>query len=94
MKFDLRTAKPQCIAIDPQNPDRVYWGTSDNGLWKTDDCGQSWTVTGKDDISSPQIMAVRVTPLNTANRFSKVYAGTEPSALYISNDGGDTWEIC
>jgi photosystem II stability/assembly factor-like uncharacterized protein len=92
MKFNPQIAKPQCIAIDPQNPDRAYWGTFDNGLWKTDDCGQTWISTGKDDISSPQIMSVAVSSLNSGNRFNKVYAGTEPSALYISNDGCDTWE--
>ena len=26
------------------------------------------------------------------NSFSRVYIGTEPSALYISNDGGESWE--
>jgi photosystem II stability/assembly factor-like uncharacterized protein len=31
--------------------------------------------------------------LNGGNRFNKVYAGTEPSAVYISDDGGDTWNV-
>jgi photosystem II stability/assembly factor-like uncharacterized protein len=80
------------LAFDPQNPDRAYWGTFDNGLWKTDDRGQTWSNTGKDAISSPQIMSVAVSPLNGGNRFNRVYAGTEPSAFYISNDGGESWE--
>ena len=38
-------------------------------------------------------MSVAVSSLNdSGNKFNKVYAGTEPSALYISNDGGDSWE--
>jgi hypothetical protein len=91
-KSDPPRAKPSCLAFDPQNPDRAYWGTYDNGLWKTDDRGQSWGNIGKDPFSSPQIMSVAVSSLNSGNRFNKVYAGTEPSALYVSNDGGDTWE--
>ena len=30
--------------------------------------------------------------LHGGNRFNRVYAGTEPSAFYISNDGGESWE--
>ena len=37
-------------------------------------------------------MSVAVSPLNSQNKFNKVYAGTDPTALYISNDGGDSWE--
>jgi hypothetical protein len=39
-------------------------------------------------------MSVAVSSLNPngGNKFSIVYAGTEPSALYISNNGGDSWE--
>ena len=35
-------------------------------------------------------MSVAVSSLNpnSGNKFNKVYAGTEPSAIYISNDGG------
>ena len=29
--------KPSCIAFDPQNSNRAYWGIFDNGLWKTED---------------------------------------------------------
>jgi hypothetical protein len=70
LKSDLQRAKPPCVAFDPQNPDRAYWGTFDNGLWKTDDRGQTWSNTGKDAISSSQIMSVAVSPLNDGNRFN------------------------
>ena len=84
---------PQCIAFDPQHRNRAYWGTFDNGMLKTDDRGQSWINVGSDVISSPQIMSVAVSSLNGGKaRYNKVYAGTEPTALYVSNDGGDTWE--
>jgi photosystem II stability/assembly factor-like uncharacterized protein len=38
------------------------------------------------------ITSVAVSSLNDKNKFNEVYAGTEPSALYTSNDGGDSWE--
>jgi photosystem II stability/assembly factor-like uncharacterized protein len=61
-------------------------------VWKTDDGGKTWSNIGKDVISNPYIMSVAVSSLNSGNKFNKVYAGTDPSALYISNDGGDSWE--
>src|SRR5687767_12080728 len=90
----LKGTDPQSIEFDALIPDRAYCGTFGNGLWKTDDGGQTWSNIGKDDISSPNVMSVAVSPLNpsSGNRFNKVYVGTEPSALHISNDGGDSWE--
>jgi photosystem II stability/assembly factor-like uncharacterized protein len=88
----LKRTNPQSIAFDPRNLNRAYCGTFGDGLWKTDDSGQTWNSIGKDVISSPYVMSVSVSPLDHGNKFNKVYVGTEPSALYISNDGGESWE--
>jgi photosystem II stability/assembly factor-like uncharacterized protein len=88
----LKETSPQSIAFDPLNSGRAYCATFGNGLWKTDDNGLTWSNIGKDVISSPYVMSVAVSSLNSGNKFNKVYVGTEPSALYISNDGGDSWE--
>ena len=80
----LKETNPQSIAFDPLNSGRAYCATFGNGLWKTDDDGQTWSNIGKDVISSPYVMSVAVSSLNSRNRFNKVYAGTEPSALVIS----------
>ena len=88
----LKGTDPQIIAFDPQNPSRAYCGTFGDGLWKTDDSGQTWSTIGKDVISSHNVTSVSVSPLDRRNKFNKVYVGTEPSALYISNDGGESWE--
>ena len=88
----LKGTDPQIIAFDPQNPSRAYCGTFGDGLWKTDDSGQTWNSIGKDVIASPYVTSVSVSPLDCRNKFNKVYVGTEPSALYISNDGGESWE--
>jgi photosystem II stability/assembly factor-like uncharacterized protein len=90
----LKGTNPQSIAFDPRNPERAYCGTFGEGLWKTDDGGQTWDNIGKDVISSPYVMSVAVSSLNlnSGNTSNKVYAGTEPSAFYVSNDGGDSWK--
>jgi hypothetical protein len=42
----LKGTSPQCIAFDSRKPNRAYCGTFGNGLWKTDDSGQSWESIG------------------------------------------------
>jgi len=90
----LKGTHPQSISFDPRNLNRAYCGTLGNGLWKSDDRGQTWDNIGKvSSISSPDVMSVSVSPLEQGkDRFNKIYVGTEPSALYTSNDGGESWE--
>jgi photosystem II stability/assembly factor-like uncharacterized protein len=88
----LKGTDPQIIAFDPKNQSRAYCGTFGDGLLKTDDSGQNWKRIGNDTISSQNITSVSVSHLARENSFNRVYVGTEPSALYTSNDGGDSWE--
>jgi photosystem II stability/assembly factor-like uncharacterized protein len=89
----LKGTSPQKIAFDPGNPDHAYCATFGDGLWKTGDGGQTWNNIGKEIISSSYIMSVSVSPLDHRNSFfHQVFVGTEPSAVYISNDGGNSWE--
>ena len=93
----LKGSHPQCIAFDHNNPNRAYCGTLGGGLWKTDDGGQTWNNIAKETISSLDVMSVSVSSLeegggkNSNNGFDTVYAGTEPTAFYRSNDGRETW---
>src|ERR687888_1775615 len=91
----LKGTHPQCIAFDPNNPNRAYCGTFGGGLWKTDDGGQSWDSIGKEAISSSDVMSVSVSSLERGNGkrgFNTIYVGTEPSAFYRSDDGGESWD--
>ena len=44
----LRGSNPQSVAFDPLNSGRAYCATFGNGLWRTDDNGQTWNNIGKD----------------------------------------------
>ena len=37
----LTVAAPRCVAVDPHDPNRVYVGTFDDGLYATDDGGET-----------------------------------------------------
>ena len=82
----LPTVHPRCLVVDPAQPDLVFCGTYDDGLWRSQDKGTTWQRVGEGVIGG------RVTAVST--RKGLVYAGTQPSALYRSDDGGDTWQPC
>jgi hypothetical protein len=43
----------RALAIDPQNPDTVYAGTS-GGVFKTTNCGTSWKIAGGTHCTHPR----------------------------------------
>lgn len=82
-----------CVAVDRPRPARVYCGTFGNGLWRSDDAGLTWNPVGQ-GITNAKIMAVATSESERVGDYSVVWSGTEPSALYRSKDGGDTWQDC
>ncbi len=82
----LQDKSPECVAVDPDRPARLYCGTWGNGLWRSDDTGRTWDPVGP-GISHAEITAVAVSPAERG----VVYAGTEPSAVFRSDNGGETW---
>jgi photosystem II stability/assembly factor-like uncharacterized protein len=92
------------VALDPANPDRVYVGlysgeelfgrpeptTADGlrGVWRSDDGGEHWHDVSA-GLSHPATTSLAVR--GEAGGFGTLYAGSEPSALSISHDGGSTW---
>jgi photosystem II stability/assembly factor-like uncharacterized protein len=93
--------QPVCLAIDPLLPQRVYCGTFGRGLWRSEDAGRTWKPIGDlgvamepnegSGITSAVVTAVAVSATERANGYGVVYAGTEPTALFRSEDGGDSW---
>lgn len=90
---ELEHTRPQCLAIDPHNPQRVYCGTVDRGLWRSTDAGATWHALDA-GITHDRVVALTVDSRDRTNGNSAVYAGTEPSAVFRSDDGGDTWRRC
>jgi photosystem II stability/assembly factor-like uncharacterized protein len=87
----LRGVGARCLAIDPHDPDRLYVGTLERGLYASDDGGLTWTSpdTGLEDS---RVLSVAVSPSHRESGTSVVYAGTEPSNLYRSESGGRRWK--
>jgi photosystem II stability/assembly factor-like uncharacterized protein len=84
IELTLEERGARCLAVDPNDPDAVYVGTSDEGLFRSSDGGRSWDrLSG---VAYPRVTAVAVSPVDGA-----LYAGTEPSSLFVSRNGGESW---
>jgi hypothetical protein len=81
--ISLRGSHAQCLAVDPRDADVVYAGLRDGGVRRTRDGGRSWVDCR---LPGPGVFSVAVSAVDGA-----VYAGTEPSALFRSDDEGNSW---
>src|SRR4051794_38742081 len=76
----LEGSGAQCLAV---NGDAVYVGCRGHGLKRSVDRGDAFEDL---PLREQDVFSVAVGPDGT------VYAGTEPSRLFCSRDGGDSWE--
>lgn len=84
------------IAVHPSNPQIVYTGTANGGLWKSTNFCQSWTSVF-DDQNTSSIGTVAIDPANPeiiycgtgeSNSLRSYYPGT---GIYKSINGGLNW---
>ena len=77
--FALEGSGAQCLARDPARAETVYVGARGTGVWKSEDAGGTWR---KLDFPHPDVFSLAVSAADGA-----VYAGCEPSMLFVSRDG-------
>ena len=73
----------QCLAVDPADPDTVFVGLREGGVRRSVDGGRSWIDC---ELPEPGVFSLAVSAADGA-----VYAGTEPSRLFRSDDKGESW---
>ena len=81
---------PGSVAVDLRSPAQVYCGTAGDGLFRSRDSGRNWEPVGA-GIDHPMVTAVDVVRADEPDGLGIVYAGTEPSAVFRSDNGGDSW---
>jgi photosystem II stability/assembly factor-like uncharacterized protein len=69
------------VATDPGSPERLAAGCRGAGVWESDDGGSTWRDAG---LPAQDVFSVAFGPDGA------LYAGCEPSALYVRRDG-DPW---
>src|SRR3954469_23637179 len=73
----------QCLAVDPNDHETVYAGLVEGGVQRSADGGGTWSDC---DLPEPGVFSLAVSAADGA-----VYAGTEPSRLFQSDDRGESW---
>lgn len=81
----LNDLKVASLAAGPAPGDVVYAGTKGDGVFHSQDQGQTWQPAGLDGKT---IKALAVDPQDPQT----VYAGCRPISMYVTYDGGETWE--
>lgn len=84
VKTMLEGSGMRCLALDPHNSATIYAGSRGKGVWKSLDRGVHW-----ENLQLPEsdVFSLAVSAADGA-----VFAGTEPSHLFVSRDGGQTWQ--
>lgn len=93
---DIKSDGPFAIAVDPVNHGTMYCGTVHQGVYKTTDCGASWTriATGKlgAQVSSGMNWTLVVDPIEPNVVYTNSGYGSNGNGLYKSINGGVDFE--
>ena len=73
--------------VDPTNGATVYVGTLDDGVYKSEDGGATWTPRNE-GLLNLHVSAIVVSPTEPSN----VYVGIDNGGAFLSTDGGATWD--
>jgi photosystem II stability/assembly factor-like uncharacterized protein len=73
----------QCLAVDPADQESLYAGLREGGMRRSVDGGRTWIDC---ELPEPAVFSLAVSAADGA-----VYAGTEPSRLFRSDDRGESW---
>jgi photosystem II stability/assembly factor-like uncharacterized protein len=81
--LSLAGSGAQCLALDPADPETLYAGLREEGVRRSRDGGRNWVDC---KLPEPAVFSLAVSAAD-----GSVYAGTEPSRLFRSDDRGDSW---
>lgn len=93
---DWRTTGPQggdvrALVVDPNNPDRFYFGTLDGQIYTSGDGGKHWQLLY--NFGKPRMFVdnIIVDPRNSKVLYVGAHRHNQPGGFFKSTDGGMTW---
>lgn len=93
---DWRTTGPpggdvRALVVDPQNPDRFYFGTLDGQIYTSSDGGKHWKLLY--NFGKPRLFVdnIIVDPRNSRVLYVGAHRHNLPGGFFKSSDGGATW---
>jgi photosystem II stability/assembly factor-like uncharacterized protein len=93
---DWRTTGPQggdvrALVVDPNDPDRFYFGTLDGQIYTSADGGKQWHLLY--NFGKPRMFVdnIIVDPRNSRVLYVGAHRHNQPGGFFKSTDGGATW---
>ncbi len=92
---DLRSSGER-LAVDPNNSSVVYFGSREQGLWRSTDGGTTWAqITGLPNGAAPQgvgWVAFDPTSGSSGTSSKRLWVGIAKEGVFQSDDAGATWK--
>jgi photosystem II stability/assembly factor-like uncharacterized protein len=76
------------VAVSPSSPNRVFAATRGDGVWLSEDFGETWKKPCYGKRGPGKVRCLTIDPHDP----DTLYAGTEPIDVFISRDAGKSWE--
>ena len=84
----LRNWEVMELAVSEQRPNQVFAGTRGDGVWVSEDFGQSWVKPSYGRRGPGKVRSVTIDPHDPR----RLYAGCEPIDIFVSEDAGANWQ--
>jgi photosystem II stability/assembly factor-like uncharacterized protein len=81
----------RALVVDPNDPQRFYFGTLDGQIYVSTDGGRNWRLLV--NLNRPRLFVdhIIVDPRNSKVLYVATHRHKEPGGFFKSNDGGLTW---
>lgn len=79
------------LVIDPQDPQRLYFGTLDGQIYTSADGGGAWSRVANFNRPGLYMDHLIVDPRNSRTIYAAAHRHKEPGGFFKTTDGGATW---
>ncbi|HZB46713.1 MAG TPA: YCF48-related protein, partial [Pyrinomonadaceae bacterium] len=79
------------LVVDPQDPQRLYFGTIDGQIYTSADGGQMWERLSGFNRPGLLIDNIIVDPRDSKTLYAAAHRHKEPGGFFKTTDGGKTW---
>ena len=85
------------LVVDPKNSNNVYFGSRNDGVWRSTNAGIDWTQVAASKVpfggklSGTDVGIVSMVVDDQSGNPSRVYAASVDEGIFRSDDGGQNW---
>lgn len=91
------SVEPEAIVVSPNNPDRLWVRSNREGLWRSEDGGETWSleigISRDENVDYGYFDLIEVIPPGGTSPQPVMFIFAAGLGLYYSTDDGNTWMI-